>query len=141
MRASLLCLSLLLPLSLNAQNAASPARIESGNRISENLPEIPAELIDSLNQYQNTRGAAFAGWTTGGCMLVSTRFAETAQVHRVCQPMGMREQLTFYRSRWPASPRRRPKPRTRDSCSPRTRAAMNSANCSGSTMQPAPAPC
>ena len=97
MRASLLCLSLLLPLSLNAQNAASPTRIESGNRISENLPEIPAELIDSLNQYQNTRGAGFAGWTTGGCMLVSTRFAETAQVHRVCQPMGMREQLTFYK--------------------------------------------
>ena len=97
MRASLLCLSLLLPLSLNAQNAASPTRIESGNRISENLPEIPAELIDGLNQYQTARGAGFAGWTTGGCMLVSTRFAETAQVHRVCQPMGMREQLTFYK--------------------------------------------
>ena len=97
MRASLLCLSLLLPLSLNAQNAASPARIESGNRISENLPEIPVELIDSLNQYQNTRGAGFAGWTTDGCMLISTRFADTAQAHRVCQPMGMREQLTFFK--------------------------------------------
>ena len=78
-------------------NAASPERIESGNRISENLPEIPAELIDSLNQYQNTRGAGFAGWTTDGCLLISTRFAETGQAHRVCQPMGMREQLTFYK--------------------------------------------
>ena len=38
----------------------------------------------------------FAGWTQDGCMLISTRFAETAQAHRVCQPMGMREQLTFY---------------------------------------------
>jgi dipeptidyl aminopeptidase/acylaminoacyl peptidase len=29
-------------------------------------------------------------------VLVSTRFAETAQAHRVCEPLGMREQLTFY---------------------------------------------
>ncbi len=72
-------------------------RVDVGNRISENLPEIPAELIDSLNQYQNTRGAGFAGWTTDGCLLISTRFAETGQAHRVCQPMGMREQLTFYK--------------------------------------------
>lgn len=78
-------------------SAATPERIDIGNRISENLPEIPAELIESLNQYQNTRGAGFAGWTTDGCLLISTRFAETAQAHRVCQPMGMREQLTFYK--------------------------------------------
>lgn len=78
-------------------SAATPERIDIGNRISENLPEIPAELIESLNQYQNTRGASFAGWTTDGCLLISTRFAETAQAHRVCQPMGMREQLTFYK--------------------------------------------
>lgn len=77
--------------------AAAPERIESGNRISENLPEIPAELIESLNRYQNTRGAGFAGWTADGCLLVSTRFADTAQAHRVCQPMGMREQLTFHK--------------------------------------------
>lgn len=67
-----------------------------GNRTSENVPAIPAELIERLNRYQNTRGAAVAGWTKDGCLLVSTRFAETAQAHRVCQPLGMREQLTFY---------------------------------------------
>jgi hypothetical protein len=61
-----------------------------------NVPEIPAELIDRLNRYQNTRAASVAGWTRDGCLLISTRFAETAQAHRVCQPMGMREQLTFY---------------------------------------------
>ncbi|KAF1717128.1 hypothetical protein CSC74_07685 [Pseudoxanthomonas yeongjuensis] len=71
-------------------------RKEQGNRITENVPEIPAELIDRLNRYQNTRGASFAGWTGDGCLLISTRFAETAQAHRVCQPMGAREQLTFY---------------------------------------------
>lgn len=67
-----------------------------GNRTSENIPAIPAELLEQLNRYQNTRGAGLAGWTKDGCLLISTRFAETAQAHRVCQPLGMREQLTFY---------------------------------------------
>ncbi len=71
-------------------------REEVGNRISENIPAIPQELIDRLNRYQNTRGAGVAGWTKNGCLLISTRFAETSQAHRVCQPLGMREQLTFY---------------------------------------------
>jgi dipeptidyl aminopeptidase/acylaminoacyl peptidase len=80
-----------------AQEATSDVkREEVGNRISENIPPIPVELLDQLNRYQNTRGAGLAGWTRDGCLLISTRFAETAQAHRVCQPMGMREQLTFY---------------------------------------------
>lgn len=80
-----------------AQAAMLPVeRQEVGNRISENIPEIPAELVDRLNRYQNTRGASVSGWTKDGCLLVGTRFAETSQVHRVCQPLGMREQLTFY---------------------------------------------
>ncbi|TWI05879.1 dipeptidyl aminopeptidase/acylaminoacyl peptidase [Luteimonas cucumeris] len=78
-----------------AQTAAVE-RKEVGNRVTENVPAIPAELIDRLNRYQNTRGASVAGWTGDGCLLVSTRFAETSQAHRVCTPMGMREQLTFY---------------------------------------------
>jgi len=76
--------------------ASEVVREEVGNRISENIPAIPAELLDQLNRYQNTRGASLAGWTRDGCLLIGTRFAETAQAHRVCQPMGMREQLTFY---------------------------------------------
>ena len=78
--------------------AQAPAvvRQETGNRVSENVPAIPPALIEPLNRYQNTRGASFAGWTRDGCLLVGTRFAETTQAHRVCQPLGMREQLTFY---------------------------------------------
>ena len=79
-----------------AAQVAPVERKVTGNRITENVPEIPAELVERLNRYQNTRGAGVAGWTAEGCLLVSTRFAETAQVHRVCQPLGMREQLTFY---------------------------------------------
>src|SRR5688572_8898952 len=80
-------------------HAAPPAAVqreEVGNRVSENIPAIPAELLEQLNRYQNTRGAGFSGWTREGCLVITTRFAETAQAHRVCEPMGMREQLTFY---------------------------------------------
>ncbi len=98
----MLCVALALPAAIPAF-AQSPlaaqqnvVRQEQGNRVSENLPAIPAELIEKLNRYQNTRGASFAGWTKEGCVLIGTRFAETVQAHRVCQPLGMREQLTFY---------------------------------------------
>ena len=91
--------ALLAALPAFAQSAAKPAEVKRdvvGNRTSENIPEIPAALVEQLNRYQNTRGAGLAGWTKDGCLLISTRFAETAQAHRVCQPLGMREQLTFY---------------------------------------------
>ncbi|GAB3340160.1 S9 family peptidase [Marilutibacter aestuarii] len=79
-----------------AQGAPQVVREEVGNRVSENIPVIPADLLERLNRYQNTRGASANGWTRDGCLLLSTRFSETSQVHRACQPMGMREQLTFY---------------------------------------------
>ncbi|NUS61172.1 MAG: S9 family peptidase [Lysobacter sp.] len=79
-----------------AKSPAAVQREEVGNRVSENIPAIPAELLEKLNRYQNTRGAGLAGWTREGCVLINTRFAETSQVHRVCEPLGMREQLTFY---------------------------------------------
>ena len=83
-----------------AQDAAAEndavSREKVGTRISENIPPIPPALIDQLNRYQNTRGAGVAGWTREGCLLISTRFAETSQAHRVCEPMATREQLTFF---------------------------------------------
>ena len=98
-RHSLLCAALSLACTTTALAASSPGttvqRESVGTRTSENIPALPATLVEQLNRYQNTRGATFAGWS-GDCMLISTRFAETAQAHRVCQPMGMREQLTFY---------------------------------------------
>lgn len=81
---------------VHAADAPAVQREVVGTRTSENIPAIPPELLEQLNRYQNTRGAGVAGWTKDGCLLISTRFAETAQAHRVCQPMGMREQLTFY---------------------------------------------
>jgi len=80
-----------------AAKAPPAQRSEVGNRISENIPEPPSELLERLNRYQNTRGANFAGWSGNDAILITTRFGETAQVHRVAQPLGMREQITFYR--------------------------------------------
>ena len=78
-----------------AAQASGVERETIGNRSSENVPAIPAALIEQLNRYQNTRGASVSGWQ-GDCLIINTRFAETGQAHRVCQPLGAREQLTFY---------------------------------------------
>lgn len=97
MRLAKLPVLLALSCTLPALAQTAPVeRLHVGNRVSENVPEIPAELLERLNRYQNTRGAGVSGWTRDGCLLIGTRFAETSQVHRVCQPLGMREQLTFH---------------------------------------------
>jgi dipeptidyl aminopeptidase/acylaminoacyl peptidase len=72
------------------------ARRTVGNLTMEGIPDIPAEVNETLLKYQNARSAGFSGWTPSGGMLIATRFGETAQVHRVDTPMGMRRQLTFY---------------------------------------------
>lgn len=87
------CLVLLPGLALTA---AEVPRIERGNLVMENLPEIPSEFSERINAYQQTRSASFRGWTADGSALITTRFGETAQVHRVAMPGGARTQLTFY---------------------------------------------
>jgi uncharacterized protein (TIGR01244 family) len=98
MKQSLLAILLvaLLPLQADAADGGKVQRQVAGNRTTENVPDVPAPLLERLDRYQNTRGASLAGWTRDGCLLVGTRFAETVQAHRVCAPLGMREQLTFY---------------------------------------------
>jgi len=73
-----------------------PERVQRGNLVLENLPEIPAAVTQRLEQYNNTRSASLASWLHDGSLLVTTRFAETNQIHRVRQPMGAREQVTFF---------------------------------------------
>jgi dipeptidyl aminopeptidase/acylaminoacyl peptidase len=71
---------------------------EIGNLVTENIPEIPEELKERMNQYQNARGASPASWTPDGKgMLMSTRFGETSQIHMINMPGGARRQLTFFR--------------------------------------------
>lgn len=63
----------------------------------EEVPVVPGEIFERLNQYQNVRGAAFAGWSPdGNGILIRTRFANSAQLHRVYAAGGRREQVTFF---------------------------------------------
>ena len=60
------------------------------------VPAIPPELPERLRQYQSVRNASFRGWySQEQGMLIVTRFGDTNQLHRVSQPGGRREQLTF----------------------------------------------
>lgn len=59
---------------------------------------FPEELVERSAQYQNTRGAGFAGFlptASDPSILIATRFAETTNIHKVSKPLGMRKQLTF----------------------------------------------
>jgi dipeptidyl aminopeptidase/acylaminoacyl peptidase len=61
------------------------------------VPVVPADLFERLAQYQNVREASFQGWAADGAgMLVRTRFGNSAQLHRVYEPGGRREQVTFF---------------------------------------------
>jgi len=72
--------------------------VNNGNLLLEAVPAIPDELVDELNRYQNVRAAAFRDWTAdSGGIFVTTRFADTNQLHRVDMPGGARHQLTFFR--------------------------------------------
>ncbi|UPT63682.1 MAG: hypothetical protein M0D54_03815 [Hyphomonadaceae bacterium JAD_PAG50586_4] len=77
----------------------APQREMRGALQVENVPETPADVSERLRQYVNTRAAGFADWTPEGGVLILTRFDDTAQLHRVDQPMGARTQLTFFEER------------------------------------------
>ncbi|GAA0638670.1 S9 family peptidase [Brevundimonas lenta] len=64
--------------------------------VADGVPAIPAALAAETRPYMEFRTAGFAGWNARDrSMLISTRFGNTAQIHRVAMPMGAREQLSF----------------------------------------------
>ena len=70
------------------------------NLVAEGIPPIPASLADTVSRYTNFREAGFLDWhPTKREMLIATRFADTAQIHRVTMPGGARYQLTFFPDR------------------------------------------
>ncbi len=83
-------LAALLPLGAFADSLPVPSNI-----VTSNVPEIDRSVGAQLERYANTRSASLVGWQ-GDAALVMTRFGETTQLHRVGQPRGYREQLTFF---------------------------------------------
>lgn len=62
----------------------------------EEMPPIPLELAERARPYLEARGAGFAGWDPNTrAVLISTRFANVNQLHRVEAPMGARTQISF----------------------------------------------
>jgi len=111
-----LALPLLLALACVAPTQAPPrpdsakthAVVEPGNNlVASGLPEIPAEIAEAVGRYTEFRTASLAAWhPTRREILITTRFADSPQVHEVRFPLGARRQLTFFPDRvtgasWP----------------------------------------
>lgn len=66
------------------------------NLVVEGVPAITPELRRDVSRYLEFRAAAFQSWhPIRREMLITTRFADTPQLHRVSTPGGARRQVTF----------------------------------------------
>jgi dipeptidyl aminopeptidase/acylaminoacyl peptidase len=66
------------------------------NLVVEGVPPFPPELRQDAARYMEFRAAVFNSWhPTKREMLITTRFADSMQLHHVKTPGGARRQLTF----------------------------------------------
>lgn len=92
---------LLAVLTAGAAAAESPGavverRMNNGQLILQDVPDIPPRLVDRLSQYQAVRSAVVLDWALDGRgIYVLTRFGDLNQVHRVDFAGGARHQLTY----------------------------------------------
>ena len=64
--------------------------------VADGIPAVPDDLAAKTRPYMEFRTAGFVGWhPTDKSMLIATRFANTAQLHRVAAPMMARKQISF----------------------------------------------
>jgi dipeptidyl aminopeptidase/acylaminoacyl peptidase len=90
---ALLFLCALGPLAFPQNDTVAP----NENLAVDGVPAIPVALAASVERYGNYRGASLASWNPERReMLISTRFADVAELHAVKMPAGDRSQLTFY---------------------------------------------
>jgi dipeptidyl aminopeptidase/acylaminoacyl peptidase len=83
-------------LAQEASAPAEPAVPKPAALTAEQIPPLPLSLAAKARPYLESRGAGFAGWDPKTrAVLIATRFANTAQLHRVATPMGARTQITF----------------------------------------------
>lgn len=77
--------------------AQGPTITVTDNLVVEGVPDIPSSLADEVRKYTESRSAGLLDWhPTQHEMLISTRFGNSNQVHRVVQPLGARSQVTFF---------------------------------------------
>jgi len=96
---------LLLAAGLLALAAAVPAGageeiVPNENLVVDGIPKLPSAIADGVGRYTEFRAALFRSWhPTRREMLVTTRFADTNQIHLLKTPGGARRQLTFFPDR------------------------------------------
>ncbi len=91
--------AILASVALSALAVSAPAQTvatrQVGTATLQNVPEIPAEVREAVQRYQNSRAAVFEDWLPDGSMLIATRFGATQQLHHVAAPGAARTQITF----------------------------------------------
>ncbi len=91
-------LSLLFAASVTVVVAQDGVISPADNLVAEDIPKIPVAMAEEINRYTEFRYAGLSNWhPTKREMLISTRFADTSQIHLVKFPGGARTQLTFFK--------------------------------------------
>ena len=91
MKTVLLAAAALLPLTFAHAEATKPAAL-----VADGIPPVPDAIPASMRAYAEYRSASVQGWDAKtGALIVSTRFANTAQLHTVSAPLMARRQITF----------------------------------------------
>lgn len=77
---------------------AQAADITPGdNLVVEGIPPIPASLAQTVDRYTQFRSAGLVSWHPERReILITTRFGDVPQIHRIAFPMGSRQQMTFF---------------------------------------------
>lgn len=92
-----LLISLLILLIALPAAGEPPFLVPGDNMTLDGIPSIPVAIADDAGRYGQYRSARFAEWHPERLeMLVTTRFGNTSQIHRVAAPGASREQLTFF---------------------------------------------
>jgi dipeptidyl aminopeptidase/acylaminoacyl peptidase len=77
-----------------SQNAVIPV---ADNLVAEGIPPLPVSMVSDVKNYTEVRGASLAAWhPVNHEILISTRFANSNQIHQVKFPGGDRKQITFF---------------------------------------------
>ena len=88
---------LALPDPAMAQASDTTALRPSANLVADGIPQIPSSLPREVRRYTESRAATLADWhPVRREVLISTRFGNTPQLHRVALPLGARQQITFF---------------------------------------------
>ena len=82
---------------VQGQDRVQRRTANNGRVVLEDIPEIPSHVGDLLRPFHNIRSATLQDFSSDGrSVYITTRFADTQQLHRVDAPEGARQQLTFF---------------------------------------------